>query len=492
MVLVLWRMHIAEQRQLQKSKAAADAANRAKSEFLANMSHELRTPLNAILGFTQLLERNISPNAPQQEQLQLISRSGEQLLSLINDVLDMSKIESGRITLNTSSFDLYLLLDSIEDMFRFQAHSKQLELEFIRDEELPQYIKSDQGKLRQIFINLISNALKFTDEGTVTVKSEVRRFNSDLSTFLLCFSVEDSGCGVGEEELKTIFEPFIQTESGRQSHQGTGLGLSISHQFVHLLAGELKVQSQLGRGTTFTFDIAVELAEESAIPIQKSRPKVIALAPGQPSYRILVTDDRPLNRQFLVNLLTPFGFEVREASNGLEAVNIWQQWQPHLIWMDMRMPVMDGYEATRKIKADPQGQATVIISLTASAFEQERKTILSQGCDDFIRKPVKEDLIFDKLTEHLGIIFVSENTPKPKALVETPSSVNPESLGVMSSEWLEQLKKAAVIAKPGLILTLIEQMAQQDPLLATQLRQMVDNYQFSDIITLVDLINRQS
>ncbi|MEO1800864.1 MAG: response regulator [Cyanobacteria bacterium J06629_2] len=399
---------------LQRAKEAAESANRAKSEFLANMSHELRTPLNAILGFTQLMTRDSSLKASQQEHLSIVGRSGEHLLDLINDILTMSKIEAGLITLNENSFDLYWLLDSLEEMLRLRAESKGLQLVFEIDPEVPQYINSDESKLRQVLINLLGNGIKFTQVGLVKLRVGIKGEPSN-SEFNLQFEVEDTGAGIALEEIDKLFQAFGQTDTGRKSQEGTGLGLSISRQFVRLLSGDITIGSTLNRGTLVSFDIQATLAEATDIPSKGSPKRVIGLAPDQPEYRILVVEDKLASRQLLVKLLESVGFSVREAENGQQAIAEWQSWSPHLIWMDMRMPVMDGYEATQRIKETTEGQNTKILALTASAFEEEKAIILSAGCDDFVRKPFKEEVLFDKMTEHLGVQYLYAESNQNKS-----------------------------------------------------------------------------
>ncbi|HEY9650144.1 MAG TPA: response regulator, partial [Coleofasciculaceae cyanobacterium] len=356
----------AQNHALQKAKLEAEMANRAKSQFLSKMSHELRTPLNAILGFSQMMGRSPSLSPDQSEYIEIINRSGEHLLDLINDILSMAKIEAGQIALAENRFDLYRMLISLEEMFQFKANAKGLNLKFERASDIPQYIQTDEGKLRQVLINLISNAIKFTTHGNVTLRVMGREQQADtsedrentstnsaaLSTskYRLFFQVEDTGPGIAANELSTIFDPFVQSQTGRQSLQGTGLGLTISQQFVRLMGGEIAVSSQLGQGTSFTFDILVRVADAAEERRITATQQVIGLAPNQPTYRILVVEDVRVNRRLLVKLLSLVGFEVREASNGQEGIAIWQDWKPHLIWMDMQMPVMDGYEATQYIK----------------------------------------------------------------------------------------------------------------------------------------------
>ena len=475
--------------ELNRAKEAAETANRAKSEFLASMSHELRTPLNAILGFTQVMNRDSSLSNEQQQNLGIISRSGEHLLELINDILEMSKIEAGRTTLNENSFDIYRLLDSLEEMLRLKADAKGLQMIFERTPDVPQYVKTDEGKLRQVLINLVGNAIKFTAEGGVILRGKT------INDGHLLFEIEDTGPGIAPEEIDKLFEAFGQTETGRKSQQGTGLGLPISQKFVQLMGGNIRVSSVLGQGTMFSFDIQISLADPSEVQTNKQISKVIGLAPDQPEYRILAVDDRLESRMLLVKLLTNLGFSVREAANGQEAIEQWESWSPHLIWMDMRMPVMDGYEATKQIKATIKGQATVIIALTASAFEEERTVVLSAGCDDFMRKPFREEVLLDKMAKHLGVRYVYEeeqllgaqglgSSQHSKIDREQPLEVY---LSQMSPEWREQLHQAAVECSDDLILELAEQIPEENAPLAIALKDLAHNFLFDRVIELTTI-----
>lgn len=484
--------------ELGAAKQAAETANQAKSEFLANMSHELRTPLNVILGFTQLMNRDSSLKKEQQENLGIISRSSEHLLSLINDVLEMSKIEAGRILANENDFDLYFMLDTIEEMFQLKAESQGLELIFERTPEVPQYVRADERKLRQVLINLLGNAIKFTPEGSVTLRvvtghqslvgsQDNRQRTNDFGQMTIHFEVEDTGQGIAPNEMEGLFEAFVQTEAGRKSQQGTGLGLPISRKFVQLMGGDIEVSSTLGQGTIFQFDIQVQLADAGNIQIPTQTRRVIGLEAGQPEYRILVVDDRPLNRLLLTKLLTPVGFQVQEAENGQEAIAVWSSWKPHFIWMDMRMPVMNGYEATQQIKSHIKGQATVIVALTASTFEEERAIVLSAGCDDFVRKPFPEQVIFDKMAQYLGVRYIYKQ--KEEEMIEDDKSTSafilqPSSLQTMPNEWIEKLHQAADQLDAEAIAHLVAQIPEQNHPLAQALLETANDFDFDQIMNL--------
>lgn len=476
---------------MQEAKEAAIAANHAKSTFLANMSHELRSPLNVILGFSQLMTRSKSLDIEQQENIGIITRSGEHLLTLINNVLDLSKIEAGRTALNSINFDLYSLLHDLEDMFQAKAEEQGLNLAFSLSSDLPQHICTDQVKLRQVLINLINNALKFTQDGGVSVRVNVlpsANLEKTAKKILdLLFEVEDTGVGIASDEIEGIFEAFTQTQIGRDSQEGTGLGLSISRKFVELMGGEITVRSNVGHGTVFKFVIKVSIVNPTDIQSRQPTRRVVALAPYQPRYRILVVDDKWSNRQLLVRLLKPVGFQIQEASNGKEAIELWESFEPHLIWMDMRMPVMDGYAATRYIKTQLKGQATAILALTASTLEEERAIILSTGCDDFVRKPFREQVIFDKIAEYLAVCYVYEELASPTSKSITRGLSLPELLVSMPTQWINQLYEAADLINNEQILHLVEQLEPEQVDLKQNIINWVNSFRCDKIIDLIEL-----
>ncbi|MCC5608639.1 response regulator [Nostoc sp. CHAB 5834] len=581
-----------EQQAAVREAARSTAANLAKSEFLANMSHELRTPLNAILGFTQFMSRDYSLSGEHQENLAIINRAGEHLLNLINDILEMSKIEAGRITLNTSSFDLIHVLKKLEQMQHASAASKNLELVFEYAQNIPKYIETDENKLCQVLLNLLGNAIKFTNTGRVTLRvrlgageqgemGEMREMREQYPPHLpyLFFEVQDTGCGIAPQELDLLFEAFEQTEIGRKSQQGTGLGLAISRKYVQLMGGDITVNSIPGVGSRFAFDIQIALTCPREIPTNQIRYQTLALAPTEKAYRILVVDDSKESRMLLVKILTFVGFEVREAIDGSEAIANWESWQPHLIFMDMRMPIMDGYEATRIIKAKQIGYRaantlrrlskseqllssrsqylasgfpdsgesevlvvplfksqlgaasptpettsvmendannaikrsptalappddlsgaeqscsntkTIIIALTASAFEEERQKILSIGCDDFIRKPFTQEVLLEKLSQHLGLKYTKqvENTNTTVVDQPTPMFISVSELlshlSEMSPEWLQHIYYAAASCSDELILELLKQIPSDNSQVFKVLRDLANNYQFEKIMEL--------
>ncbi|MEM6754277.1 MAG: ATP-binding protein [Cyanobacteria bacterium P01_C01_bin.38] len=482
--------------QLEAKAQEAETANLSKSEFLANMSHELRTPLNAILGFAQLMKRDKMLSSEQRESLATINRSGEHLLCLINDVLDMSKIEAGRIVLHSETFNLHLLLQTIKEMFQLRATAKGLFLKFNLDSNLPKCVVTDRGKLRQVLINLLSNAIKFTEKGGVslTVNSEQLTVNSyqltnSTPSTHLHFEVKDTGMGIASEEINQIFDPFVQTSSGIKASGGTGLGLAISRQFVRLMGGDIYPSSVLGKGSSFNFDVKVNLPqtpEEQYLP----KKRVLKVAPSQHDYRILVVDDCLENRNLLTKLLDTVGFDTQTATNGKEAIALWEKWQPDLIWMDMRMAVMDGYEATRKIKAKSknskfQNPKTAIIALTASAFEEEESDIFAAGCDDLVRKPFQEEVIFEKMSKYLGVKYIYEeenNELNNKLPVTSNKNITPQELDIMSAEWVASLHQAALEVDADLVLQIIEQIPEQHQTLAKKLRKLILEYDFDAII----------
>lgn len=494
---------------LQQAASAAADANRAKSEFLAAMSHELRTPLNAILGFTQVMSREQSLNEQQQENLRIINRAGEHLLNLINDVLEVSKIEAGQSELNLSSFDLIHLLFELKEMLVLKSQSKGLELAFEIAPNVPKYIQADERKLRQILLNILENAVKFTAKGSVTLRVRIEveiaenpdKFinKSSPKSVQLFFEIQDTGAGISPAEIEQIFRAFTQTETGKKSQQGSGLGLAISQKFVQLMGGDIAVRSILGQGTAFTFDIPVLIVEEIDIKISKPQRQVIGLVPDQPKYRILVVEDRYESRLLLVALIRAIGFDVREAENGQEAIELWWNWEPDLIWMDMRMPIMDGYEATKHIKSHLKGEKTIIIAITASAFEEERSLVFSAGCDDFVRKPFRDEDILEMIAKYLQVRYLYQDNSDSNDTILSGNNISKitefltsQMLAKMPNNWVLELERAATELDEKEIIFLLNEIRSEHPNIVNAIENLVNNFRFDLIVDLIEGIKLSS
>lgn len=461
-----------------------EVASRAKSQFLANMSHELRTPLNAIMGFSQLLLKDNRITPDQRNNLNLINGSGEHLLSLINDVLTMSKIEAGSMSYLPKDVNLTHLCEGIHELFAMQAESKDLNLQFHIESDVPQFVTTDAKKLRQILINLVGNALKFTERGSVNCSVRLGKYDPNAQTQQLHFIVRDTGLGIPEPLIKDLFEPFTQNPLTREKYGGTGLGLPICKEFVQLLGGEITVYSREGQGTEVHFDIQVESCE----PINQTdtcQQQVVGLAEGHDSPRILVVEDQPENRHLLVMLLETVGFDVKEATNGQEAIELNQAWRPDLIWMDIRMPLLNGIEATQMIKAG--ANPPVIIALTAQAFAEDEQAALAAGCDGYVHKPYKGNTIFEKMSQYLDVRYQYQPC-QAKGLTNVVNSLTTTMLATMPLDWVQRLYDAAIRLDEKSLDTLVKDIPIENQALHSSLNYLISSYSFEPIMTVTQTV----
>jgi ligand-binding sensor domain-containing protein/signal transduction histidine kinase/FixJ family two-component response regulator len=479
------KLKFSEERALESERKAIEAS-KYKSIFLANMSHELRTPLNIILGFAQVLARDKALNNIHRETLNTIMRSGEHLLGLINDVLSIAKIEAGKLNLHNESFDLLQLLNDIENMIRVRSQAKSLDLIFSIAPDLPQMVIGDEGKLRQVLINLLGNAIKFTKEGSVALKVSCQ---GDL----VSFEVSDTGPGMSTEDTEKSFDAFTQAQAGKNSQEGTGLGLTISRDFVSLMGGTLDAICELGKGCIFSFTIKLPKSPENT---KAETRKVIGIEALQEEVRVLVVDDVLENCKLLDMILSPLGFLVKQASNGEEAVKIWQEWHPQLIWMDIRMPVMDGYEATKQIREIEQKtnrKPTIIIAFTASVFERDKEAVLAAGCDDFVLKPVQEREVLDKLVKYLGVKLKFDTLEAEPILSKVESReemFSPSRLSILPTELIGKLERALIVGDNKMAQQLIEQIMLCDEKLAQEMMEMVKNLQIDELLELLEGVTK--
>ncbi len=390
---------------LQLEKETAEASNKAKSIFLANMSHEIRTPLNAVLGFSQIMQKDKTLSPEHIKNLETINNSGEHLLSLINEILEMSKIEAGRIALNNTTFNLGKLLHDLYTMFKVRSDSQNLFLDQVINKDVPEYIVGDEGKIRQIIINLMGNAIKFTNEGGIILRASAFNLKEGLK---IVIDVEDTGIGIAEDEQEKIFQHFERSQKISTRHGGTGLGLAISREYALMMNGAINLKSKLGKGSVFSFHFLTETGSKDNVSKELQLQNVVSLHPDEPSYKILVVDDKKPNRDLLAKMLEMTGFTVEKAADGVESIDKFIHWKPDLILMDMFMPEMDGFEAIKRIREMKEGKEIPIFAVTASVFEKDKQSILDVGANEFIKKPFKEPEIHRFIAKHLKVKYIYE------------------------------------------------------------------------------------
>ena len=469
--------------------------------LLANMSHELRSPLNSILGFVQIMEQELSLPQSSLDNVAIIHRSGAHLLSIINDIIDLAKIEIGRLTLEQNNIDFKSWLDRLEQNIQHQTQNRNCEFRLTRSQNLPEFICIDESRLKQTIKNLVEYSIQLsTNIETQQVFLEVdcspiaKNADATNKSQSIHFEIRNPDYSVSRSPLNSLFDPVTAVKQKQQYSRSSSLDLPLSYRLARLMGGNITAVENIDskQGIAFSLNVLAKIAIAEDVMVQPSVKRVMGLKSERAEYRILIVDDSKTNRKIMSQLLEPVGFKVREAVNGKEAVEIWLHWQPDLIWMDLRMPVMDGYEATEQIKSYSKTPETAnhtpILALSASTLEEDKYLFKKAGCDDFVGKPFSENVIFEKIAQHLGIQYVYESTKPTKY---SDFKLTADSLGIMPKQWLERLEAAAVVLDRDLLIRLLEEIPPEHINLKNALQRQIDNFDFDLILNLVSKTKNQ-